>query len=223
MKDFEYTKDFKYTTQGRIFKVYPFEGFGTIEITLFEELRLNRMISRTKYIGSKSFWINEYTSIKDGVRATIEKILKEEACKHKYQCKTLTRLSTTEPFIEYEVCLICIKCGNIKTFNYIESEIPEERNIEMNNIEQHEAICKELNKIYSDKNGDYGDSFVDTFNDFGIISAVTRISDKYNRLRSLVKSNNIRVKDESIRDTLGDMANYCIMTMMILDKEESED
>lgn len=56
----------------------------------------------------------------------------------------------------------------------------------MNKVEMHSQICKELNELYSKKNSDYGDSVGDTYKKFGIISFVTRIADKVNRIESLV-------------------------------------
>ena len=87
-----------------------------------------------------------------------------------------------------------------------------------NLIEQHKTVCEQLNSIYEQKNMAYGNSFSDTFNDLGIISAVTRISDKFNRLKTLAKNTEIPQGDESISDTLLDMANYCIMTYMELNR-----
>ena len=86
--------------------------------------------------------------------------------------------------------------------------------------EKHQAICRELNDTYRAKNRDYGNSFSKTFHDLGMISAVTRISDKYMRLVSLAAKpdEERQVKSESLRDTLLDMANYCIMTVMELDR-----
>lgn len=94
----------------------------------------------------------------------------------------------------------------------------------MDKVQKHKEICQELNKIYAKKNHDYGNSFGETFDKLGIVSAVTRISDKYNRLVSLcTKSEEERkVKDESITDTLVDMANYCIMTIIELHKDDIE-
>ena len=89
-------------------------------------------------------------------------------------------------------------------------------------VEQHKKICDNLNKIYEKKNHDYGNSFGETYKDLGIISAVTRISDKFNRLKTLAKGKNNLVNDESLEDTLLDMANYCIMTKMCLDSEKNE-
>ena len=90
----------------------------------------------------------------------------------------------------------------------------------MNNpVKYHKEICNKLNTIYEQKNKAYGNSFSNTFNDLGIISAVTRISDKFNRLKTLAKNEYIPQGDESISDTLLDMANYCIMTSMEINGE----
>lgn len=91
----------------------------------------------------------------------------------------------------------------------------------INKIELHKEVCENLHDVYEKKNHDYGDSFSKTFDALGIISAVTRISDKYNRLCSLAMANGQHeVKDETIEDTLLDMANYCIMTYMELKERE---
>ena len=89
----------------------------------------------------------------------------------------------------------------------------------MTKYEKHLKICEELNEIYINKNHDYGDSFGETFRKLGIVSAVTRITDKTNRLQSLCKKEQ-KVNDESIRDTLMDLANYAIMTIIELDEEQ---
>lgn len=80
----------------------------------------------------------------------------------------------------------------------------------------HSDITKELNTIYIAKNADYGDAFGETYKKLGIVSAVTRITDKVNRLQSLAtKSDEERlVKDESIIDTLKDLSNYALMTLI---------
>lgn len=89
----------------------------------------------------------------------------------------------------------------------------------MNKFEKHKQICEKLNKIYQAKNTDYGDSFSEMYKKLGIISAITRIGDKYHRIVNLCTKpeSEIQVKDESIRDTLMDMANYCIMTVIEMD------
>ena len=94
----------------------------------------------------------------------------------------------------------------------------------MNKIERHMNICKALNKIYERKNHDYGDSFHDTFVEEGLAMARIRLSDKLNRFKKLSRENTEqKVNDESIQDTLLDLANYAIMTVMEMDiSEENE-
>jgi len=87
-------------------------------------------------------------------------------------------------------------------------------------VRKHREICKALNDTYAKKNADYGNAFGDTFQELGIVSAVTRIIDKTNRLKSLCRPGaDQKVNDESIRDTLLDLANYAIMTVMEMDAQ----
>ena len=86
----------------------------------------------------------------------------------------------------------------------------------MTKLERHKKWCDNLHALYEIKNNAYGDSFGETYKKLGIISAVTRISDKYNRLVNLATHPEIDVNDESLVDTLVDLANYSIMTAMEL-------
>lgn len=96
----------------------------------------------------------------------------------------------------------------------------QEMNIEQENDQslRHNNICGELHELYREKNHDYGDSFHKSYEEFGLTLAAIRISDKVNRFKTLIKSVR-QCNDESIRDTLLDAANYCIMTVMELDRE----
>ena len=93
----------------------------------------------------------------------------------------------------------------------------------MTKIEQHKKMCDDLHELYMQKNKAYGDSFGETYKKLGIISAVTRISDKYNRLVNLATHRDINTGDESLRDTLVDLANYSLMTAMEIDNENNKD
>ena len=56
---------------------------------------------------------------------------------------------------------------------------------------RHEEICKSIHEdIYIPKNEAYGDSFHKLYEDLGIISAVTQITHKYNRLKNLFEAGN---------------------------------
>lgn len=85
------------------------------------------------------------------------------------------------------------------------------------NVQRHESICHELNALYARKNADYGDSFHKTYVEEGMTMARIRLSDKLERFKQLTRSNEQNVHDESVRDTLIDLANYAILTVMELD------
>jgi hypothetical protein len=93
----------------------------------------------------------------------------------------------------------------------------------MDNVKQFKQIATELGELYDKKNTAYGNSFSETFKKLGIISAVTRISDKYNRLCNLATNANIDNLGESLEDTLRDMASYCIMTVMELENKKEKE
>ena len=90
------------------------------------------------------------------------------------------------------------------------------------NVQEHMRIATELNELYERKNKDYGDSFHTSFIEEGMAMVRIRLGDKLNRFKTLTKSNQQEVKDESIRDTLIDLANYAIMTVMELDRKDEE-
>lgn len=85
----------------------------------------------------------------------------------------------------------------------------------------HEAICKELTDIYVRKNADYGNSFSEQYQEYGLISSAIRLDDKVRRLKQLVNSES-QVKNESVKDTLIDLANYAIMTVMEMEDSKME-
>lgn len=84
----------------------------------------------------------------------------------------------------------------------------------MNKVEHHAKLCKEMNDLYARKNADYGDSFGKSFEEEGMAMARIRLGDKFNRFKTLSRSVERKVLDESIRDTLIDLANYAIMTVL---------
>lgn len=91
----------------------------------------------------------------------------------------------------------------------------------MTKVEQHLQLCKILNEVYNRKNHDYGDSFHQTFLEEGFAMARIRLTDKLNRFKALTRKNEKqKVTDESLQDTLMDLANYALMT--ILEMREAE-
>ena len=86
---------------------------------------------------------------------------------------------------------------------------------------QHQKLCGELNALYEKKNHDYGDSFHTTFVEEGLAMPRIRLSDKLSRFNTLSRGAGQQVSDEALRDTLIDLANYALMTVMELDLEKS--
>lgn len=84
----------------------------------------------------------------------------------------------------------------------------------MTKVETHVTICGELATLYERKNHDYGDSFGKSFDEYGMAMPCIRLEDKLNRLKALTRSGDQQVHDESIDDTLMDLANYAIMTLV---------
>lgn len=89
---------------------------------------------------------------------------------------------------------------------------------------KHVQIVNGLSELYKAKNADYGDSVHDTYQKYGLTSFLVRMEDKLSRLRSLSQksADEQRVKDESIRDTLLDLANYAIIAVIEMDEEKEE-
>lgn len=91
------------------------------------------------------------------------------------------------------------------------------------NVVSFRAIQDKLVNIYAKKNHDYGDSFNEGCNELGVGYAFSRIFDKTKRFQTLAKgimNNNlsIEVQDETMEDTIMDLANYCMMYLAWRDK-----
>lgn len=85
----------------------------------------------------------------------------------------------------------------------------------MDRLDIYKYIINNLEETYKAKNNDYGNSVADTYEKFGDLSFLVRITDKYNRLLTLCNPNNEqKVKDEKIDDTILDLANYCLLWLV---------
>lgn len=87
-------------------------------------------------------------------------------------------------------------------------------------IQRHSQICTELMETYAAKNSDYGDSFGISFREEGMAASRIRMGDKMNRFKTLTRGKERKVNDESVRDTLMDLANYAIMTIIEMERQE---
>ena len=77
-------------------------------------------------------------------------------------------------------------------------------------------ILQKMGDIFAVKNEKYGNSFEVSVDKYGMIAALTRISDKFNRIEHLILNDDKGTDDETIIDTLIDMANYCVMTAVYM-------
>lgn len=107
----------------------------------------------------------------------------------------------------------------VETMIQIEDELYTDEVIEFVNE------AKQCVELYSRKNHDYGNSFDKGMDNIGEAYGIGRIYDKMNRLITLTKEE-AKVKDESIDDTLRDLACYSIMMLAYrkrqINKEQSK-
>lgn len=78
-------------------------------------------------------------------------------------------------------------------------------------------IINGMYDTFKAKNSDYGNSFSELFAECGMTYAYGHLSEKLKRVKSLM-SDEAKVKGESMRDSLLDLANYAVLTIMELDK-----
>lgn len=78
-------------------------------------------------------------------------------------------------------------------------------------------ITNGMYDTFKAKNHDYGNSFAELFKECGMTYAYGHMAEKLKRVKSLM-SDEAKVKDESMKDSLLDLANYAILTIMELDK-----
>ena len=90
---------------------------------------------------------------------------------------------------------------------------------EVNDETRFRFITEEMTTLYSRKNADYGDAFTESLDEDGLLVSKIRMNDKLKRFSQLI-NNDALVYDESMRDTLIDLANYTVMTLVWLDKNE---
>lgn len=79
-----------------------------------------------------------------------------------------------------------------------------------------------LADILQAKNDAYGDSFTKSVDEDGLLVLKIRLGDKFNRISSLIKRDELKENDESLEDTLLDMAGYSILGLKWLKEHENE-
>ena len=83
--------------------------------------------------------------------------------------------------------------------------------------DRFKEITDKMFETFKAKNHDYGSSFSNLFKECGMTYAYGHMAEKLERVKSLMKDE-AKVNGESMRDSLLDLANYAILTIMDLDK-----
>lgn len=82
----------------------------------------------------------------------------------------------------------------------------------MEKFEEHYVdLADILYNQYVDKNSAYGNSMSKNYDRFGKVVYAIRISDKLNRLETLLLNPDLDYGDETVYDTIGDAITYCMM------------
>ena len=94
-----------------------------------------------------------------------------------------------------------------------------EADSEKEDADRFKEITDKMLETYKSKNKDYGDSFRNLFKECGMTYAYGHLKEKLERIKSLM-SDEAKVKGESMKDSLYDLANYAILTIMEIEKQK---
>lgn len=89
-------------------------------------------------------------------------------------------------------------------------------------LECYQETLNQMAETFYLKNERYGDSFTQTMDDYGLVTSIIRVTDKFNRMKTLFQNRELDEDDEPIIDTMLDMANYLAMTVAYLKSRERQ-
>ena len=89
-------------------------------------------------------------------------------------------------------------------------------------VETFVSIVKEMTELYAKKNHDYGNSFDEGCDKIGTGYPLGRLLDKMNRLIACMGKEDEMQINESIEDTLKDLACYSVITLSYLKRKKSK-
>ena len=98
-------------------------------------------------------------------------------------------------------------------------ETPIKKESDKSDAERFKEITDKMCDIYKQKNSDYGNSFSKLFKKCGMTYAYGHLAEKIERIDSL-SNNESKVQGESMIDSLYDLANYSILTIMEIEKRK---
>lgn len=186
-------------------------------VTIKDDLKESTNVDKIKEENDMGYKVGDVVRIKNNLKKGEkygECFVVEGMLKFKGTIDTIEHIDsdgdfelTNNPYLWNKGMVVPIK--QIIPINDLES-------VKMDRLAIYQYILNNLEETYKAKNNDYGNSVADTYDKFGCVSFLVRITDKYNRLMTLCNPNapEQRVKDEKIDDTILDLANYCLLWLV---------
>ena len=143
----------------------------------------------------------------------------DDQCKYFMEAKKERDMAKRQIPIK-ELADSCIVQSQLKvTLDYLKDYIGVLKNEP--DARSYKKITDEMLDTYKAKNHDYGSSFSNLFKECGMTYAYGHMAEKLERVKSLMKDE-AKVKGEGMKDSLLDLANYAILTIMELERKEEE-
>ena len=117
---------------------------------------------------------------------------------------------------EFATCVDIVYFAMYSIFSDFK-ETPIKKESDKSDADLFKEITDKMSDTYKRKNSDYGNSFSKLFEECGMTYAYGHLAEKVERINSLRK-NDAKVHGESMIDSLYDLANYSILTIMEIEK-----
>ena len=125
--------------------------------------------------------------------------------------------------LDIETLLLCLADNLRENYKSVQNmEKVKCSNKAQSYVDYFDDILKEMSEVHQRKNADYGNNFHKRYEKYGFLTALLRLTDKMERLENIYEKEEIQVKDESVEDTLLDLANYAVMTIVELRNNKKE-
>lgn len=144
--------------------------------------------------------INEHCPLDTCVVKVVN--MTDEMCEIRYSFWCIPAVVDVE-----ELAKVAISSSTQKTAN------------EKTDADRFKEITDKMFETFKAKNHDYGTSFSNLFKECGMTYAYGHMAEKLERVKSLMKDE-AKVKGESMKDSLYDLANYAILTVMEIEKQK---
>ena len=142
--------------------------------------------------------INEHCSLDTCVVKVVN--MTDELCEIQYSFWCIPAVVDAEGLAKVAISSSAQKTANKKT-----------------DADRFKEITDKMFETFKVKNHDYGSSFSNLFKECGMTYAYGHMAEKLERVKSLMKDE-AKVNGESMRDSLLDLANYAILTIMEIEK-----